>query len=216
MPLARYFFFVGGVLLALLFISDAYLPKLPVADRAYTDLPVIRIHSNRKWPAARCLRHEPPDDHSCADREHGCQRPAPRSGRRRLGQGAGAGGICTAATIRCRAATTIQTKNAGAEAATQTQNCEETLGAVDGPGGAATAIWLFWQQHLVSRLTGTPVARRRISPSDLKNGFSNGTPPAQSALFGHGGISDLGRFDSAQRSFVAECDHFLTKASDKE
>ena len=50
MPLARYFFFVGGVLLALVFISDAYLPKLPVADRAYTDLPVIRIHSDRKWP----------------------------------------------------------------------------------------------------------------------------------------------------------------------
>ena len=50
MPLARYFFFVGGVLLALLFISDAYLPKLPVADRANTDLPVIRIYSDRKWP----------------------------------------------------------------------------------------------------------------------------------------------------------------------
>ena len=51
MPLARYFFFVGGVLLALLFVSDAYLPKLPVADRTATDLPVIRIHSDRKWPA---------------------------------------------------------------------------------------------------------------------------------------------------------------------
>jgi hypothetical protein len=50
MPLARYFFFVGGVLLALLFISDAFLPKLRVADSAYTDLPFIRIHSNRKWP----------------------------------------------------------------------------------------------------------------------------------------------------------------------
>jgi len=50
MPLARYFFFVGGVLLALLFISDAYLPKLPVADRANSDLPVVRIHSDRKWP----------------------------------------------------------------------------------------------------------------------------------------------------------------------
>jgi hypothetical protein len=50
MSLARYFFFVGGVLLALLFISDAFLPKLRVADSAYTDLPVIRIHSNRKWP----------------------------------------------------------------------------------------------------------------------------------------------------------------------
>jgi hypothetical protein len=50
MPIARYFFFVGGVLLALLFLSDATLPKLPVADRAVSDLPAIRIHSDRKWP----------------------------------------------------------------------------------------------------------------------------------------------------------------------
>jgi hypothetical protein len=38
------------VLLALLLIADAYLPKLPVTDRANPDLPVIRIHSGRKWP----------------------------------------------------------------------------------------------------------------------------------------------------------------------
>ena len=44
------FFLVGGVLLALLFLSDAYLPKLPVADGANADLPVILIHSDRKWP----------------------------------------------------------------------------------------------------------------------------------------------------------------------
>jgi hypothetical protein len=52
MPLARYFLFVGAVLLALLFVSDAYLPKLPVADStvAAVDLPMIRIHSDRKWP----------------------------------------------------------------------------------------------------------------------------------------------------------------------
>ena len=50
MPVARYFFLVGGVLLALLFVVDAVLPKLPVPDRADTDLPVIRIHSDRKWP----------------------------------------------------------------------------------------------------------------------------------------------------------------------
>ena len=50
MPLARYFLFVGGVLLALLFIADACLPKLPVAERIIADLPVIRIHSDRKWP----------------------------------------------------------------------------------------------------------------------------------------------------------------------
>jgi hypothetical protein len=50
MPIARYFFFVGGVLLALLFLSDAVLPQVPVADRTVADLPVIRIHSDRKWP----------------------------------------------------------------------------------------------------------------------------------------------------------------------
>jgi hypothetical protein len=50
MPLVRYFFLVGGVLLALLFAVDAVVPKLPVPDRADTDLPVIRIHSDRKWP----------------------------------------------------------------------------------------------------------------------------------------------------------------------
>jgi hypothetical protein len=50
MPLARYFYYVGGVLLALLFIADAYLPKLPVADRANTVSYIIRIHSDRKWP----------------------------------------------------------------------------------------------------------------------------------------------------------------------
>ena len=54
MPLARYFLFVGGVLLALLFVVDAVLPTLPVADANRTDAgvdkSVIRIHSDRKWP----------------------------------------------------------------------------------------------------------------------------------------------------------------------
>jgi hypothetical protein len=57
MPLARYFLFVGGALVALLFIVDACLPKLPavesasaVAGDAVSDLSVIRIHSDRKWP----------------------------------------------------------------------------------------------------------------------------------------------------------------------
>jgi hypothetical protein len=49
MPLARYFLYVGGVLLALLFVADAYLPKLP-ATKAHANLPLIRIHSDRKWP----------------------------------------------------------------------------------------------------------------------------------------------------------------------
>jgi hypothetical protein len=52
MPVARYFLYVGGALLALLFISDAYLPKLPAVNTARADPPVIRIHiqSDRRWP----------------------------------------------------------------------------------------------------------------------------------------------------------------------
>src|SRR5258708_15546303 len=54
MPLARYFVFVGGVLLALLFVIDAVLPQLPAADANRTatavDRSIIRIHSDRKWP----------------------------------------------------------------------------------------------------------------------------------------------------------------------
>jgi hypothetical protein len=52
MPLARYFLFVGGALLALLLVVNAMLPKLPVTDRAEagTDRSIIRIHSDRKWP----------------------------------------------------------------------------------------------------------------------------------------------------------------------
>ena len=51
MPLARYFYFVGGVLLALLFILDATLPTFPVVEeKAKANPPVIRIYSDRKWP----------------------------------------------------------------------------------------------------------------------------------------------------------------------
>lgn len=52
MPLLRYFVFVGGALVALLFVSNAVLPKPPVAEVATTpnELPMIRIHSAMKWP----------------------------------------------------------------------------------------------------------------------------------------------------------------------
>jgi hypothetical protein len=52
MPLMRYFLFVGGVLLTLLFVVGGAFPTLPVVDRTddAVDLPVIRIHSDRKWP----------------------------------------------------------------------------------------------------------------------------------------------------------------------
>jgi hypothetical protein len=50
MPLARYFLYVGGVLLTLVFILDACLSKLPIMKRAHVNSPIIRIHSERKWP----------------------------------------------------------------------------------------------------------------------------------------------------------------------
>lgn len=54
MPLARYFFYVGGVLLALLFAVDAYVPKEPAVSSAAAattiENPTLRIRSDRKWP----------------------------------------------------------------------------------------------------------------------------------------------------------------------
>jgi hypothetical protein len=50
MPLARYFLYVGGVLFTLVFILDACLTKLVVDERSHVNSPVIRIHSDRKWP----------------------------------------------------------------------------------------------------------------------------------------------------------------------
>jgi len=37
-------------LLALLFISDDYFPKLAVSNRAISHSAIIRIHSDQKWP----------------------------------------------------------------------------------------------------------------------------------------------------------------------
>ncbi len=53
MPVVRYFCFVGAALLALLFVADAFLPEVPVTHtaEAAADLPMIRIQSDRKWPA---------------------------------------------------------------------------------------------------------------------------------------------------------------------
>jgi hypothetical protein len=50
MPLARYFLLVGGALLALLFLADACMPILPLADGANSNRATIRIHSEMKLP----------------------------------------------------------------------------------------------------------------------------------------------------------------------
>src|SRR5690242_1900938 len=50
MPLAKYFLVVGAILFALLFVSNAMFPDVPAAEKPDGDKPVIRIHSDRKWP----------------------------------------------------------------------------------------------------------------------------------------------------------------------
>jgi hypothetical protein len=51
MPLARYFLWVGSVLLALFLIADACLPRLP-DSKATTDARprVVHVYSEQKWP----------------------------------------------------------------------------------------------------------------------------------------------------------------------
>jgi hypothetical protein len=54
MPLLRYFLFVGGALVGLLLLANAFLPQVPTAEVTSTstanDLPTIRIRSAQKWP----------------------------------------------------------------------------------------------------------------------------------------------------------------------
>lgn len=52
MPLLRYFLYVGGALLSLILISSFVLPQepLPGTLTSATELPPVRIHSDRKLP----------------------------------------------------------------------------------------------------------------------------------------------------------------------
>jgi hypothetical protein len=55
MPLVRYFVFVGGMLLGLLFLADWYFPTSTATTASADndiDRSIIRIHSRHKWPAA--------------------------------------------------------------------------------------------------------------------------------------------------------------------
>jgi len=52
MPILRYFLYVGGTLLSLILISSAVLPQIPLPSTltSGTDLPPVRIHTDRKLP----------------------------------------------------------------------------------------------------------------------------------------------------------------------
>ena len=99
-------------------------------------------HSLRPQMArAYCLRYQPPDHRSRADRKHRGQGRGPRNSRLHRS----AGGICTTATVQ----PAIRRQEDRAEAATSPENCKATRRPACTPGSAANAIWLVWQQHLV-------------------------------------------------------------------
>lgn len=50
MPLLRYFAYVGGVLFALLFVANFYLPKVPVVESSGPHMPVIHLYAERRGP----------------------------------------------------------------------------------------------------------------------------------------------------------------------
>lgn len=52
MPILRYFIYVGGALLSLLLVSSVVLPQVPLPSTltSGSDLPPVRIHSDRKLP----------------------------------------------------------------------------------------------------------------------------------------------------------------------
>lgn len=53
MPFGRYFVFMSGVLVGLLFLADWYMPR-PAAEtnRAEVNKSIIRIHTLHRWPEA--------------------------------------------------------------------------------------------------------------------------------------------------------------------
>ena len=50
MPLLRYFLYVGGVLIALLFFANSYLPNSPSVETSGPRLPVIHLYAERRGP----------------------------------------------------------------------------------------------------------------------------------------------------------------------
>lgn len=68
MPLARYFFWIGSALLALLLIADACFPKSTTVQTNEDASPVlIRIHSVQKWPERVVLDTSAPMPRMIAD-----------------------------------------------------------------------------------------------------------------------------------------------------
>ena len=100
MPLARYFYFVGGVLLALLFILDACIPKPRGLGEGNS---LSARHSDlfrSEMAGAHRLRYQPPDDRPDFDCHYRRYHPGARNHRRGFNRCEGTGVLCDAATFR--------------------------------------------------------------------------------------------------------------------
>ena len=145
MPLLRYFVFVGGALVALLFLSNAVLPKPPVAEVTNTanELPMIRIHSAQKWPQRVVIDTSLPTIVPTQTARAEPDTPAT----------AVADVPAQAGTGRPRRLCTTDdsgVEKAGTETAPQTQGGKKADGSADSRGRATAAVQLLCQQQLVT------------------------------------------------------------------
>jgi hypothetical protein len=163
MPLARYFLFVGGVLLALLFVSGWMLPKLPMAESA--DLGVersfLKINSGRKWPERIVFDPSIPTvvPAQIATAEDTVAPPA---------TDAAADDSAKERDAFAQLEPSDQ-KKPQPKPHPETQNCEEAPCAVKGIGRPTAAVWFFRQQHLVGQTASVPEL-----PVHAATGFHNG------------------------------------------
>ena len=92
MPLGRYFAFIGGSLLALIFLIDWLVPQKTVAAAdGDIDRTAIRIHSAHKWPSAVVFDTTlptivPPPQPAPVQAAHGAAPVMPKSPRDALAQ----------------------------------------------------------------------------------------------------------------------------------
>ena len=157
MPLAQYFFFVGGLMLALLFVLDAFIPKSPAAVRTAANLPVIRIHSDWKLPEPVVIDTSSTVPARITIMESNV--PAALRVVVLFLSRDGARSICRASATRRKAADPLRSeaaKGEGSEGSPQAQarfGCQGVLWVSGTPHGSATALWrvssavrLAWQK----------------------------------------------------------------------
>jgi hypothetical protein len=172
MPLARYFTWVGSVLLALLFVANAYLPKLPAAGNTEVQLPIIRVHSDQnKWPERIVF------DTAAVLPKPSADVITPASPTVAMVSPGGARSVGRIANIRCRP--DHQCEKARIEASAPAQIRNEAHGKTCAAVGATLAIRLVWTKDLVIARPSLASAANRLEWQ--RPGRDRGPPRRSSA-----------------------------------